>query len=252
MADLSEEDQIFAARLEDLFRQAEEKCYARFSAFLDERQQRIAGLVGQNYRAGKLLFYGGYSEAERRMLGIFPEYQEPEPEEFPIRPVCFRFRSRDSLSHRDFLGAFMNLRLKRETIGDILIGEGTAVAFLQPAACTLVLEEIKKIGKVGVQAEEGISVPLPAAHQFEQLSGTVSSLRLDCLVAFLTRLSREKAQNLVLAGLVACNGLPVTDSASTVEQGDKIAIRGYGKFLVDEVGALSKKGRIHLQCQKYV
>ena len=37
-----------------------------------------------------------------------------------------------------------------------------------------------------------------------------------------------------------------------VKEGDKLSIRGHGKYIVDGSDGLSKKGRIRLNIQKYV
>ena len=54
--------------------------------------------------------FGGYEEAERKMLVYLPDYLEEDAlyaEDSPV--VCLRasFFQEDSLSHRDFLGALM-------------------------------------------------------------------------------------------------------------------------------------------------
>lgn len=44
--------------------------------------------------------------------------------DFPYRVITAEFPRQYSLTHRDFLGALMNLGLRREAIGDILVEEG--------------------------------------------------------------------------------------------------------------------------------
>ena len=245
------EDALFAARIEDMFTLAEEKCLTRFSFFLDEHQQSLARQIAASH-GGNYGFYGGFADSERTVLGIFPFYQEVEYTLYPVVAVTVTFRKEDTLSHRDFLGALMSLLIKRESIGDILVGEGIGVIFTFDTIAPIIIQELTKIGRVGVRCQMGPPQSLPVSHHFLDLSGTVSSMRLDCIVSFLTNLSREKSAQLIRSGLVQVGGMVWESVSDTVQPGSKISIRGYGKFLIEEQGALTKKGRIHLLCKKYI
>lgn len=247
----NEQEQLLLRRVGDLVRLAQRRPGAQFTAFLDERQQALArqGLAGCGWDAYQ--FEGGFAQAERKMLAVFSDSGWMQAPCFPIVPLVFRYRRQDTLTHRDFLGSLMALQITREQVGDILVGEGVAVAFLTEPAARLARAEIGQVGRVGVRLEDELPDPLPGGQAFEPISGTVSSLRADCLVALCTRLSREKAAGLILAGLVSCNGVPVGSAADLVAQGDKLSIRGQGRFILSQVGELSKKGRIHVTCQKY-
>ncbi len=250
--ELSQEDRIFLSRAEDAFAVASEKCIEKFSAFLDGRQQMLARQAAQKAGFENFLLFGGMPESERRILGCFPYYEEPEPDKFPIVPLTFTYRTADSLTHRDFLGCFMALNLKRETIGDILVGEGRCIAFFLPQAAEIAETEISKIGRVGVGVQKGIVGEPPLLYHTKKEEGVVSSLRLDCLVALVCKVSREKAQQLIRSGLVVLCWQVCTDVAFTLEKGDVFSIRGFGKFRLEQVGAPTKKGRLHLIYSQYV
>ena len=86
--------------------------------------------------------YGGFPEAERKVAGFFPDYVEPDGlDMFPIMPLTAHFREQDKLSHRDFLGSLMGLRISRELVGDILVGNGMAVFFVLEKAAPVLLDE---------------------------------------------------------------------------------------------------------------
>lgn len=108
-------DKFFFARLEDLRRRCERDGCGVFSVFLDERQCAEAEKWCR-YNIGELSysFHGGFEDANRKILAVYPVYcQEYIGEEIPIRCLTFTYRREDKLSHRDFLGSFMALRLKR-------------------------------------------------------------------------------------------------------------------------------------------
>lgn len=70
---------------------------------------------------------GGYDNAERKVIFIYPYYMEYEDIECPLEIVQvegnFKFKE---ISHKDYLGAILNLGIVREKIGDIIIHENFA------------------------------------------------------------------------------------------------------------------------------
>lgn len=255
MVDLSRltgEEKLFCAHIEDMLARCEKTYVPQFTHFLDERQGLVARQVLARAGWQEFLLYGGYAEAQRCILGVFPPWSEPEAGEFPLCPLTFTYREADSLSHRDFLGALMALQIKREALGDILVGRGQTVVFAAPAVAPLICGEVNKVGAVGVKVSQGLPQQLPVAHETQTISGTVSSLRLDCIVALATRLSREKAAQLIRSGLVTLDFVPCQQVDRLVREGDRMSIRGYGKYTVGGEDGLSKKGRTRITIQKYI
>ena len=246
------EEKLFNDRLSDLIKSVQRDWTARFTFFFDERQQALAKRFLQYSGFHDFMFYGGFDKAGRKLMGLFPEYMEPDSTEFPVRAVTLRYRAADKPRHQDVLGTLMGLNIKRELIGDILIGDDNAVIFLLDPAHSLVMNELHKIGRAGVRAEDGIPAELPDPYQLKPIGGTVSSLRLDCLVAFFTNLSREKASQLIRSGQVSLNFFEVDEISHPVSEGDIFSIRGYGRFVLSHVGGLSQKGRLHLLGHQYM
>lgn len=246
-----DEEKLLYDRISDKIDAVERDWCVRFTSFLDERQQALAEKFLKQSVFGNFLLYGGFDEAGRKILGLFPEYQEPLKEEFPILPVTMYYREQDKPRHQDILGSLMGLNIKRELIGDILIGERYAVLYLIEPAYNLVLNELTKVGRVGVSVKPELPDILPKAYELQPISGTVSSLRLDCLVALLTNQSREKAVQLIRNKQVSVNFFESEEPAHPVLEKDIFSIRGYGRFILSSVGGTSKKGRLHLLCHKY-
>ena len=89
----------------------------------------------------------------------------------------------------------MALGVERSAVGDILIEEGRCVAFVRSELLLYFESNLTAVGKAAVAMTEGFDEPLPSADSFAELSGVVASQRLDGIVAFLMRTSREKAAN---------------------------------------------------------
>ncbi len=246
----SDADQVLLARVSDMKQSAQQGYSCRKTAFLDEHQCAILkGSLkqndGYNYR-----FFGGYEGATRTRLVITSDYIECEDEFFEICAVTFTYREQDNLTHRDFLGSLMALGIKRETVGDIVVLGGKAVVFVSDKILTPVLE-IKKIGRVGVLVTQGIPTDFAVKQEFEEISGSVSSLRLDCIVAFACRLSREKASALIKSATVFLNHIEQLSISKNVSPGDVFSVRGYGKFMLTHEITQTKKGRYFIRINKF-
>lgn len=245
-------DSLLYARLAD----AAGLCLAHnqtgFVGFLDERETSMAQSFAASQKLSHTLLWGGYPDAERNLFGVFPDFLDPIADWFPIRALTFTFRVQDCLNHRDFLGALLSHGVRRDAIGDILIEPGRAVAFVKEEIAGYLLGQVETIGRVGVRAEEGVRMPLPPPRPMLEIPGVVSSLRLDCVAAVCTHLSREKTAAMIREGLVMLNHQTVTVPSQMVQSTDKLSIRGKGRFLLDSVGTATKKGRFHLVIKKYI
>lgn len=245
---LSEEERFLAAHISDLERLSARSGVPRFSAFLNEREQAVAAQAARGAE-----FFGGYEGAGRRLCGFFAEtYAQdmPHGELFPVAAVTFTYRPRDVLSHRDFLGAILSLGLKREMTGDILTAQGYAVVFCCEGAQETIME-LTKVGRVGVSAEAGVTMPLPEPN-VKRIDATVSSLRLDCIVSAAADISREKAAALIKGGLVSADHVPCTSVSREVGEGAVISIRGSGRYRLKEVAGSTRKGRLRIVLEKSV
>ncbi len=247
-------DKLFEARLSDMVTRCGRGDSAVFSHFLDERQCAEAQQwCGKN--CGALLFklWGGYEDARRRMLAVYEDYLgDYITESYPMICLTFSFREEDKLTHRDFLGSFMALQLKREVIGDIVVSDGVAQTFVTEVGARTITSSVSKIGRVGVKMKDSEPFRLENAQKFQDIGGTVASMRLDCIVGLAAGISREKASVLIRSEKVEINHFPVTSVSAEVREGDVLSIRGSGRFILSGIDGLTKKGRIHIRMRKYI
>ncbi len=246
---LNEEERYLSAHIADLQRLSLKSGVPRFSLFLNERE----AVVADNSVKGRPCFFGGYDGAARVVCGFLEETYASEllpSDVFPIVPLTFVFRERDTLSHRDFLGALLSLEIKRELVGDILTAEGYAVVFVHETAAELV-SALDKIGKVGVRCEKGITKPLPS-QQTQRIDTTVSSLRLDCIVSAAVNTSRDKSASLIKSGMVNADFSPCLNVSAEVKENTVISVRGHGRYRLSEIIGETLKGRIRVVIEKYI
>lgn len=239
----------FVARVKDCISICRRTNAPKFLGFLSAEEVAKAEPILKKSDV-KYRFFGGFPLAERRCLGVFPDWCENA--EFPFDAVTFTYPKAYHLTHRDFLGAIMSLKISRESVGDILVGEGNAVIFLSKTVVKHVLSEIKKVGAVGVEGKIDLPEVLPEVSSKVSLRDTVASKRLDCIVSAIAGTSRSMAITLVSAGKVSVNSVLCQKPTRTVTAGDNITIRGRGRFTVEAVDDISRKGRIILIYSKFV
>ena len=89
-------------------------------------------------------------------------------------------------------------------------------------------------------------------RSFSHISDTVASARVDCVVASLCSLSREKSSQSVTSGLVEVDYETETRPDRVIVAPCLISVRGYGKFRINSVSEQTRRGRRRLDADKYV
>ena len=244
------EEALFFSKIEDGISLSQKRPH--FIGFFNDAELFAAKTYLKQKKDISVIFCGGYDESERQMMGFYPEFIASDKETFPLTALTFLFRKEDLLSHKDFLGALMSLGIERTVIGDILTEPGRAVVFLKKEMKQYVIENLDKVGRIGVKIFEGYEKPLPVLRKYEEVSGVISSARMDCMVAFLSKTSREKAVQIISSKSVLKNYKEVSSVSEKVAEGDIITIRKKGKFVLDSFGTLTSKGKLTIRCRKYM
>ncbi len=242
---------VLLSRLYDAAERAEKRGVPGFIGFL--RTEEKYELATAAKREGfKHLLFGGTEECERVYIGVFPDWCEPAGDMFPITAVGLTYRRADKPAHSDILGALMGLGIERDSVGDILISEGRALVFLSSAIAGYVINELKCVGRIGVAVSQCEPDFAQRHTLFQDMSGTVASPRADCIAAEIFKTSRSEATRLIEEGLVVLNGFPCKKADSAVKSGDRLSLKGKGKFIIDDLSCVTKKGRLVLKYKKYI
>lgn len=242
---------VLRSRIEDTIRLCDKRGTPSFLGFLDLREQTEAqGILRSVVTDEQIGFFGGYPDAERTILSVSPSYYGAEASDYPLRPVAFRYRTQKKLTHRDVLGTLMSLGIRRDAVGDILCGDGVSVVFLREEIAAYVGEQIDRIGGEGVTVIADYDGELPISVEYEAIRETIASPRLDSVVKALIRTSREQAADWIRIGAVSINHQSVESVSKSVAEGDTLSIRGYGRYLIDQIGPITKKGRLALHARR--
>ena len=250
----SPEDRVLLAKLWDKIHAGLRRNIPANTCFLSPREQEMA-----RYLFGEepgLQFFGGYEDAERKMLIYLPEYLDSNAlyeEDSPMACLRATFFEDDALSHRDFLGALMGAGIARETVGDICVGTGCCDFFVTAEIAPYILQNFLSAGRTRLHL---IQIPLADASipepEVKEIRDTVASLRLDSVASSGFRIGRSLAAQYIHAGKAAIDGLPCEKPDKTVAEGMKISIRGLGKIKLVSINGKTKKDRISVVIHRYV
>lgn len=237
--------------MEDLFRSRIADCIERFERqnipvntdFLDPSQQGICHKICRSAGCSYAI-EGGYESAERRILFLFPDYQEEPDIENVIVPlsVCL---ANNRMEHGDFLGAIMGLGVKRSCIGDILVDQSGATLLCTSVIAPFILTNLTSVGRHNVHVESfSLSDIQVTDEDTRNITGTVAALRLDAVASVAFHVSRSKISEEIMTGNVSVNWIPTTNRAKVLKKNDVISIRKKGRAKITECDNISRKGRI--------
>jgi len=251
----SEEDRILLARVYERIEQGMMRSIPTSTCFLSPRKQTLSERLLRGAGLTEFAFFGGDDSAERVVCVHLPDYCDASwltGEDSPLTAFRADYFAGDRLTHRDFLGSLMGCGVKRETVGDIRVAEGSCEFVVLREIAPYIRHNLISAGRTKLSVSE---IPLcdwkAPELRSEMISDTVATLRLDSVVASGFRLSRGKATELIEAGRASLNNLPCLKPDKQVAEDDRISLQGFGKIRLDTVRGTTKKGRIALTLERF-
>lgn len=203
-------------------------------------------------REARMVFHGGYPDAERTMAFFLPDWMEEDALELKEYLRALRLKAFfGEPGHRDYMGAILGMGVGREWVGDILVEGPEAIVLCQPSVLRHLLS-IEKVGRYGVRAEEIALSEIPVREKHtEERRFTVMSPRLDAVAAGLFHLSRTECARQIALGALSLNYSECLKPDAPVREGDVLSLRGAGKGRVAKIGGSSRKGRLFVTAELY-
>ncbi len=252
-----EKDELIISRIQDRIEQCRDGYYVTTTGLLDSHEQSLAKSAARNAAGVRAIMYGGYADAERRMLVCIPT-EIPMTDEDATEGLLqvLRVKKRPGgreLSHRDYLGSMLGLGIDRRVTGDILVREDGADIIIVPDIAEFLMREYAHVGRTEVMTEivpiEELILP---EVRTQTIRDTVPSARLDTVVSSAFKISRSKAAEAIRGGIVSVDHIEVVKPDAHVEEGSVLVLKGKGKAVVSEIGGESKKGRLWITIEKYI
>ena len=247
------EQELCQKRLLDLSKQADIKGIVTFSDFLNLNELNIYHTIKNTLYVPSKGF-GGYDNAERQMIAFIPDALMFEWD-YPIKcihivPKYPKFA--EKLTHRDVLGALMNLGIERKRLGDILCLNDDYYVFCDEKIYPFIVSELQKIRHTMVELSEEVEYQrLQANIQLEERFDMIASNRIDCIIAKAFHLSRSEAAEYLVAEKVFLNGKCITNCNQPCPDGTIVSVRGKSRFIFESCNTMSKKGKLRVKFSFY-
>ena len=261
---LNKEEIILKRRIEELAKKAFHKGIRTYTDFLNLNEISIFHSMEKELSFVPYALYGGHKDAERVMICFYGDLDSPTKnlsesldaklDEFPISclhiyPSSQKFAS--ELDHRDYLGAIMNTGTTRNKIGDIHVVEKEAYVYCDQIIGDYLKDTLTRIRHNNVVVEITKEVLESKAPEYKEVVGSVSSFRLDSMIALAFHTSRSGMTGLIEGEKVFVNSRLITSNSYMLKEGDIVSVRGYGKFRFESQGNMTKKGRIYAKILLY-
>ncbi len=259
---MQKEEQLLEKRLLELSRLSYHRDIITYSDFLNLNELHILHSLPKDSLYSQYRVFGGYELAERQMAAFLPDALSLRTENiselfFPnemsvlrIEPLHKKYA--EELTHRDYLGAMLNLGIDRSKTGDILINKTEAIVFVRPQLKEFLKEELTRIRHTPVAVTEDLAESFCYTPRYEEIRGTVASVRLDSLLSLAFGSSRSRLSGLIENGKVFVNGKLITSNGYQIKENDIISVRGMGKFRFITQLSVTKKKRISVLIHKYI
>lgn len=248
-----ESDNELMKRLVELGTRAFHSGRYTYSSFLSESELSVVYERSRELTSFVWVADGGHETATRQMLRFGDEAEMGYTEEWPIK--CVRIsppqkQFSEELTHRDILGAIMNLGIERKALGDIVVGEESYTWIQEPLADFL-CEELRQVKHSPVKCQ--VCETPSEIFQREQKIVTlnVASERIDNVLAVFCKLSRGAAQKLFDEKKVFVNGRQLERYTGVLKCEDRVSVRGYGKFVYLGVEKQTRKERLCVRISVY-
>lgn len=247
---MNSEDELLKKRFLDLSNKAYSREICTFTGFLGLLEMDVFHRIKSELSYVNVTMFGGNPECERQIIR-FGDLETPFPIScIHITPSLKKFS--DELNHRDFLGAIINLGIKRETLGDIIILDNEAYVFCLDNIADFICDNLTRVKHTSVKCNIAASIPEKFYNRTENKELNVASLRLDAIIGEIYKLSRSQSQNIIRERRVFVNGRLTENNSYEVKADDKVTVRGMGKFIMGDSVRTTKKGRLFVNARIFI
>ena len=254
-----QEDKLLVSKLLDKINESDIRNKIATTDFLNMHEKSIVQEILKKEKVLNYMFTGGFEGAERQVLILNPDKLDNEYIKTQIENIITIIRITlpkysEGYTHRDYLGGIMKLGIKREKIGDIIVSEDGADIIVSSEIADFLKDELTKLKRFAKSTieQKNINEIKNETPKFEEISIIVPSYRIDAIVGEANRISRSKASNIIEEERVFINGILCKSKSKTVKIGDKITVRGKGRFEISEELGSTKKDNVRVKIIRYV
>ncbi|MBR3133042.1 MAG: hypothetical protein IKG42_03080 [Clostridia bacterium] len=237
---LIDDNRILVAKMRDKEKICRVKNKITYTGFLDMYQKSV---LKKELKEDNYIVFGGYDGAERELILFYPDKIDKTVAKnyfgslLKVVRISLPNDLKGEYEHRIYLSGMMKLGIEREKFGDIIVSpNGADIVVFEDLARFIKdsLGGLKRFSKSEIEIID-LSEISNRVDEYESFSIIVPSMRIDCFVSEIGRVSRSRASEFIKENRVFINQELVFKESRSVGIGDILTIRGKGKFIIDSI-----------------
>ncbi|MBP3255137.1 MAG: hypothetical protein J6M60_01400 [Clostridia bacterium] len=256
----NQEEKLILSKIIDKINFCAKRNTIQITDFYDLGKQNLIEKFLRIQRIDSYILYGAYENPERKVFVFYPDKFEELiksskisfDEYISIIRITLPNELKEQYNHQRYLGGLIKLGIKREKIGDILVDSEGADLIVQREIEKFLLTNLQELTRFQKSKIERIDLDKikKVVEKKEIIKITVSSMRLDNIVAELAHCSRSKAEQIIEEERVFVNYENILKKTKEIKENDRITIRGKGRFEIKEVVGNTRSGRFVIEIEK--
>ena len=211
----------------------------KYSNFLDQNELNYI-IKNLNKLNVKYNIYYPFDDAERSII-----YKDTIP-----NISLIKINTNNIIKHSDILGFLYNFQIDMSLIGDILVDDSYFIICKSEISDYLVYN-IDKIKNYNVNLEKvDLEYLNNYKREYEKVKLLVPSLRIDVIIAKITKKSRKDVLDIIKDKQVVLN-YEILNKVTNLKQNDIFSIRKYGKYIFNGIEG-NTKNNIIVTLDKYL
>ena len=252
---MREENELLRRRFSELARRSDAQATYTFTDFLGLAEQSVLKAMGRELRGVKTELFGGTDGCERLVARFGSEEELGYAEDYPIACIKAVPKNRkyaEALTHRDYLGAILNLGIERDTLGDIAIIDNVGYIFASEDIAEYIVSSLTKVKHTDMRLKIVHELPEGELYRTELRRVQANGERVDAIIAKVFGLSREDSSTLFKKRLVFVDGKCTENTSYIPKEGEVISVRGHGRMIYRGCDSLTRKGKMNIAVEVYV
>lgn len=189
--------------------------------------------------------FGGYQNAEKKRVYLNDEWDNLTISDYHVTAFEIIYPNKfTQLTHSAILGTLANSGVETDTFGDIITdGKGRWQFFAKSELSNFFTEQVDRIGRTKVKIRS-ISAKEILTPEDDSVSKDeiVASLRVDSVLAGISKQSRTVLKAQIEAGNAKLNWHDIKNSNIMVKENDTLSLRHFGRIKIMSITS-TRKGK---------
>lgn len=236
----------FVEQAQGWIRQVNDEYRPVLTHFLNPRERLIAESLVNSELDIQHTSFGGIDGAEMQRMLIYPSYHVVKKDDFELQALQISYPTKFAeIKHYQILGTLANQGIDRKIFGDIIGNDGQWQVIVENKMVDYLVTQVNHIGKIKIQLTPiELTLLNQADDEWQEITTTVTSFRLDTVVANCFNISRSKIKTAIEGGQIRINWQEINKPDYELAVEDVISVRGFGRLKITQFNGVTKKSKL--------